>query len=128
MLRFLNYVINIVHILLIGIGVDDMFILLSGLTDAPLRGTVEERISFTMRTTGVAITITSLTDLIAFMVGYMSDFMSVRHFCLYTGAYIRQSTNSKMSRENKLFHWHSYHVFFYLIMIIAINRNEMSEM
>lgn len=74
-----------VYLYVAGIGVDDMFILLSGLTDAPLRGSVEERISYTMRTTGVAITITSITDLIAFIVGYMSDFMSVRHFCIYTG-------------------------------------------
>ncbi|XP_071145465.1 patched domain-containing protein 3-like [Mytilus edulis] len=95
-ITYVNMV-GIMPFLILGIGVDDMFILLSGLTDAPLRGTVEERISFTMRTTGVAITITSLTDLIAFMVGYMSDFMSVRHFCLYTGiaiilCYINQIT------------------------------------
>ena len=85
--EFFNTCVNnyVIVAFLLGIGVDDMFILLSGLTGAPLRASVEERISYTMRTTGVAITITSLTDLIAFIVGYVSDFMSVRSFCLYAG-------------------------------------------
>ncbi|CAG2245471.1 unnamed protein product [Mytilus edulis] len=74
--------------LLIGIGVDDMFLLLSGLAETyDCKNVLEpqDRIKKTMRSSGVGITITSLTDLIAFLVGATSSFKSVRNFCVYTG-------------------------------------------
>jgi hypothetical protein len=46
-----------------------MFILLSGLADTSHIDDVETRIGKTMRTSGIAITITSLTDVIAFCAG-----------------------------------------------------------
>jgi len=55
-----------------------MFILLSGLADTS-----------SMRTSGVAITITSITDVIAFCAGAASVFPSVRNFSWYTGMYIK---------------------------------------
>ena len=76
------------HLCFIGIGVDDMFILLSGLADAPYNGNTNDRIGKMLRTSGVAITITSLTDIIAFGAGASSTFKSVRNFCVYTGEYI----------------------------------------
>lgn len=77
---------------LLGIGVDDMFLLLSGLAETyDCKGPLEpeDRIKMTMRTSGVGITITSLTDLLAFLIGATSSFMSVRNFCVYTGLYLR---------------------------------------
>jgi len=68
-----------------GIGVDDMFILLSGLTKAVSVRSPEDRIALMMRYSGVAITITSLTNIIAFGCGAASTFKSVRNFCVYTG-------------------------------------------
>ena len=62
-----------------------MFILLSGLSGAQDRKTAEEKIGETLRTSGVGITITSLTDFLAFMAGAISDFVAVKHFCIYTG-------------------------------------------
>jgi len=70
---------------LLGIGIDDMFILMAGLADAPVSTKIEERLRHTMKTSGVAITITSLTDLLAFCIGASSVFISVRNFCIYTG-------------------------------------------
>lgn len=74
--------------LILGIGVDAMFILLSGLSDAPFDGDTQSRIGQMMRTSGVAITITSLTDVLAFGAGATSSFKSVRNFCVYTGVAI----------------------------------------
>jgi predicted RND superfamily exporter protein len=71
--------------LYLGIGIDDMFILLSGLSEAQNQKTVEDKIAETLRISGVGITITSLTDLIAFMSGAASSFIAVKHFCIYTG-------------------------------------------
>ncbi|XP_052071555.1 patched domain-containing protein 3-like isoform X2 [Mytilus californianus] len=74
--------------LILGIGVDDMFILLSGLADTSAKDTVETRIGQTMRTSGISITITSITDVIAFCAGAASVFPSVRNFSWYTGCAI----------------------------------------
>lgn len=70
-----------------GIGIDDMFILMSGIAEAPSLKTAstEDRIKFMMKKSGVAITITSLTDLLAFTVGATSVFVCIRLFCIYTG-------------------------------------------
>ena len=68
-----------------GIGVDDMFLLMSGITETNYEDDIETRIGETMRTSGVSITITSLTDLLAFAAGASSVFRSVRNFCIYSG-------------------------------------------
>ncbi|WAR27789.1 PTHD3-like protein [Mya arenaria] len=69
----------------IGIGIDDMFILLSGLSGAQGIDSIEDKMAETLRASGVSITITTLTDFIAFMAGLGSSFIAVRNFCLYTG-------------------------------------------
>lgn len=68
-----------------GIGLDDMFIFLSSHSDVPYEGSPEERVGKTVETCGVAVTITSLTNIVAFSAGAMSSFKSVQIFCFYTG-------------------------------------------
>lgn len=86
-----------------GIGLDDVFILLSGLGDAPLRRAdgsptnTQERISFAMATSGVSITITSLTDFLAFGIGSSSSFVAIRNFSIYTGSLVDFSLSSQTS-------------------------------
>lgn len=46
-----------------------MFLLMSGITETNYDDDTETRIGETMRTSGVSITITSLTDLLAFLAG-----------------------------------------------------------
>jgi hypothetical protein len=65
-----------------------MFMLMSGITSTNYEDDVETRVGETMRTSGVSITITSLTDLLAFAAGASSVFLSVRNFCIYCGAYL----------------------------------------
>ena len=62
-----------------------MFILLSGLADAPFDNSLKSRTGQMLRTSGVAITITTLTDVLAFGAGATSSFKSVQNFCVYTG-------------------------------------------
>lgn len=75
------------YVYLLGIGIDDMFILLSGMADAPpiSSSTIEERMAFMLKKSGIAITITSLTDMLAFIIGATAVFVSFRIFCIYTG-------------------------------------------
>lgn len=63
-----------------------MFILLSGMADAIEHDTeIEDRVARMMRTSGMGITITSLTDLLGFLIGSLSIFPAIRYFCIYTG-------------------------------------------
>ena len=71
-----------------GIGIDDMFILMSGMAEGPSLTTapsINDRMKYMLKKSGVAITITSITDLLAFAVGATSVFISIRTFCIYTG-------------------------------------------
>ncbi|XP_033753031.1 patched domain-containing protein 3-like [Pecten maximus] len=56
---------GVMPFLILGIGIDDMFILLAGLANAPLTETGPQRVGDMMRTSGVSVTITSLTDIFA---------------------------------------------------------------
>ncbi|KAL4229916.1 Patched domain-containing protein 3 [Mactra antiquata] len=107
-------IVGVIPFLIIGIGVDDMFMLMSGITNADYNADVETRIGETMRTSGVSITITTLTDLLAFAAGASSVFLSVRNFCIYCAiavifCYINQATiflasiaiNEKRTEDNR---------------------------
>uniref|UniRef100_A0A8C6TFC8 Patched domain-containing protein 3 n=1 Tax=Neogobius melanostomus TaxID=47308 RepID=A0A8C6TFC8_9GOBI len=71
--------------MLLGIGIDDMFILISCWQRTRVLDNVPERLSQTYSEAAVSITITSLTDTLALFLGYTSPFGSVRSFCLYGG-------------------------------------------
>ncbi|XP_072535271.1 patched domain-containing protein 3-like [Salminus brasiliensis] len=71
--------------LILGIGVDDMFIMISCWQKTKVMDQVEDRLAKTYREAAVSITITTLTDVLAFYVGLMTPFRSVRSFCMYTG-------------------------------------------
>ena len=85
--------------LMVGLGIDDMFVImqifrnLENIKDQSL----EERIGLTMKHAGVAITVTSLTDICAFGVGASTVFPGLRAFCVacsvgIAAIYILQAT------------------------------------
>ncbi|GAB1610710.1 hypothetical protein Ahia01_001357400, partial [Argonauta hians] len=66
---------KILPLLLLGIGVDDMFVIvgaLDNLTAEEKERPVEEQIGLTMKHAGVSVTITTLTDILAFGIGATS--------------------------------------------------------
>ena len=77
-----------------GIGVDDMFLLMSTWSEN-LPSDVQEQtvqhvpkiLGKALASAGIGITITSLTDFLAFVIGTTSVFMSVTNFSLYAGEY-----------------------------------------
>ena len=75
--------VGVLPFLIIGVGIDNMFIILDCLDrqDPNLRGS--ERVSKTMGHVGASITMTTLTDLIAFGVSMVTDFPAIKYFCLY---------------------------------------------
>ncbi|XP_026230514.1 patched domain-containing protein 3 [Anabas testudineus] len=69
--------------MILGIGLDDMFIMISCWQRTRVLDTVPDRLAGTYKEAAVSITITSLTDALALLLGYSSPFGSVRSFCLY---------------------------------------------
>ncbi|XP_039609827.1 patched domain-containing protein 3-like [Polypterus senegalus] len=71
--------------LILGIGIDDMFIMIACWQQTKVHDSVEDRMAETYREAAVSITITTLTDVLAFYIGINTPFRSVQSFCLYTG-------------------------------------------
>ncbi|XP_022227646.2 patched domain-containing protein 3 [Drosophila obscura] len=70
--------------LMIGIGIDDTFVMLAGWRRTKAKMPVAERMGHMMSEAAVSITITSVTDFISFLIGIISPFRSVRIFCTYS--------------------------------------------
>ncbi|XP_077159467.1 patched domain-containing protein 3-like [Paroedura picta] len=71
--------------LILGVGVDDMFILVSCWQKTKVKDTVRDRMADTYAEAAVSVTITTLTDVLAFYIGIATSFPSIQSFCIYTG-------------------------------------------
>ncbi|XP_044150899.1 patched domain-containing protein 3-like [Bufo gargarizans] len=60
--------------LILGVGVDDMFIMISSWQQTKVKDKVEERMAETYSEAAVSITITTLTDVLAFYIGILTSF------------------------------------------------------
>ncbi|XP_056193163.1 patched domain-containing protein 3 [Falco biarmicus] len=73
--------------LILGVGVDDMFIMIASWEQSLRKGKsdVKSLLAETYAEAALSVTITTLTDVLAFYIGTWTAFPSVRSFCLYTG-------------------------------------------
>ncbi len=76
---------QIMPFLVLGIGIDDMFVIVQNFDNLGRRyKTLEEKIGHALKHAGVAISITTLTDVMAFAVGASTSLPALRNFCLYS--------------------------------------------
>ena len=76
---------NLLPFMLIGIGVDDMFVISSAIDQTNPRDSVEDRMKEGMIHAGASITITSFTNAIAFFLGCTSSLEALSSFCFFCG-------------------------------------------
>eukprot|EP00794_Sanderia_malayensis_P000631 gene631-1299_t len=76
-------IVGVLPFMVLGVGIDDMFILVDTLDqrETSLRGNV--RLTATLSCAGSSILMTTLTDLIAFMISTSTDFKGIQYFCIY---------------------------------------------
>eukprot|EP01025_Chloroclados_australasicus_P014155 TRINITY_DN1661_c0_g1_i7.p1 TRINITY_DN1661_c0_g1~~TRINITY_DN1661_c0_g1_i7.p1 ORF type:complete len:916 (-),score=87.12 TRINITY_DN1661_c0_g1_i7:1233-3980(-) len=82
---------------LLGVGVDDMIIIVDALKRTDPELDVPEAIGQAMKQAGHAITVTSFSSLVAFLIASSIDFLAIRYFCILAGlgilgVYIMQVT------------------------------------
>ncbi|KAM6142009.1 patched domain-containing protein 3 [Phoenicopterus ruber ruber] len=74
--------------LILGVGVDDMFIMIASWEQSSKKkgkSDLKSLLAETYAEAALSVTITTLTDVLAFFIGTWTAFPSVRSFCLYTG-------------------------------------------
>lgn len=72
--------------LLMGLGVDDIFVMMAcyrKIHDTHSNLPLAERMGLTLKHAGASITVTSLTDIVAFAVGSITVLPSLQSFCIY---------------------------------------------
>ncbi|CAJ0582149.1 unnamed protein product, partial [Mesorhabditis spiculigera] len=70
------------------VGIDDTFLMLAAWHETSRGLSVEDRIEQSMRHAAVSISITSLTDALAFLIGAIAPLPAVMYFCYYSAAAI----------------------------------------
>uniref|UniRef100_A0A061RV36 Niemann-Pick C1 protein n=2 Tax=Tetraselmis sp. GSL018 TaxID=582737 RepID=A0A061RV36_9CHLO len=74
---------GILPFLLLGIGVDDMFVIVNAFDNSPEDLEIPKRIGHALATAGSSITVTSLTDILAFFIGSFTSLPALRNFSIY---------------------------------------------
>ncbi|XP_028413389.1 patched domain-containing protein 3-like [Dendronephthya gigantea] len=81
-LPFISMV-GVLPFLVLGIGLDNMFLIIHELDRVPLDWPVTQRIAHALSQTGPTVTMTSVTNVVAFAVSTLTSFPAIRIFCIY---------------------------------------------
>lgn len=78
-----NLVVQSVFFLMLGLGFDDTFVIMGCHLQTDPNLPIQERIARTIASAGVSITVTSVTDFVAFALGAINDIPAISTFCMY---------------------------------------------
>jgi len=76
-----NPVTSVLYLVLLGIGVDDSYVIMGEFGHA--KGSPEQRVIQAITKAGTSIAVTSVTDMVAFAAGCTSSLPALRDFCIF---------------------------------------------
>ena len=76
--------VGVVPFLVVSVGIDDMFIIVDEFDRQSPKFAPRRRVSNSIAKVGATITMTTITDVIAFFIGTSSAFLDIKYFCIYT--------------------------------------------
>ncbi|KAF8385642.1 ptr-16 [Pristionchus pacificus] len=79
-----NSITLVMPFLIIGVGSDDVFIIIHACKKTDKNAPLEEQIAETMEEAGPSITVTSATNILSFGIGVLTPTPAISIFCLYT--------------------------------------------
>lgn len=88
-----NSLMLIMPFLIMGIGVNDSFLTVHAWLRQPLRTTEAERLGQVLREVGPSITTTTLTNVVTFMIGWLTPTEGFIHFLILTVSKIFRNLN-----------------------------------
>mmetsp|Transcript_16130 Transcript_16130/g.21333 ORF Transcript_16130/g.21333 Transcript_16130/m.21333 type:complete len:928 (+) Transcript_16130:228-3011(+) len=74
---------TVLPFVLLGLGVDDSFVIVNAFDQVPKDQPVPERLANALSHAAVSITVTSVTDFVAFLISTTSSLPALSSFCLY---------------------------------------------
>ena len=82
-----NVVVTLIPLIILGVGVDDDIIIVESLNRTPLPDNdikkEDERFGNAMAHSGLSITLTSFSSIVAFLIGSAVDLPGIESFCIY---------------------------------------------
>eukprot|EP00040_Diaphanoeca_grandis_P015472 m.78993 g.78993 ORF g.78993 m.78993 type:complete len:911 (-) comp25169_c0_seq1:353-3085(-) len=80
-----SLVVQVTAFLLVGLGMDDTFVLVAAFNEPDVAALpTKERLAEAMSRAGASITVTTMTDMFAFLIGSITDVPAIQAFCYYS--------------------------------------------
>ena len=101
---------DMLPLLMLGIGVDDLFVICNAIDQTQLDLPAEKRLKQALRHAGPSITITSLTNALAFLSGLSNDTLLIQSFCVFACISIMTLYLSVFTIFLPIAYWDTYRV------------------
>ena len=101
---------NLLPLLMLGIGIDDIFVICNAIDQTQLDLPADVRLKQAMRHAGPSITITSLTNAVAFLTGLSNSTILIKSFCVHSSITIIMLYLSVFTIFLPIAYWDTYRV------------------
>ena len=96
---------QVIPFLILAIGVDNMYIISNAIDETDPKSSIDERVGEGLSKIGTSVTLASLSEFLAFMLGSLTRMPAVQAFCLYAGIAIIMNYILQITCYTALLSW-----------------------